>query len=791
MTETITSTLCYHCGIECPDENVNIEDKFFCCNGCKTVYQILDKNNLCQYYNLERMGGNTPQIGQFAFLDNTNVANEVLDFQNVTISKITFYLPSIHCSSCLYLLENLYRINLFIERSQVDFLKKQVSISFRNKEISVRHLAELLTSLGYEPLISQQDVLKQKQPSIERKLLTQLGLAGFCAGNIMLFSFPEYLGLVETDYKYLFGYLNIVLATPVVFYSASGYFESVFISLKKGIVNINFPILLSIVFAYFTGIYQVVFENGAGYFDSLTGLIFFLLIGKWFQQKTYNFLSFERDYKSYFPLAVTRFFLDKEESISINELQKGDKILVRNGELIPADSMLYKGVAQIDYSFVTGETDLEFKKLGDLLYAGGRQMGGSIEMEVLKEVSQSYLTQLWNNDTFQKNQESGIKIFSNLVGKYFTFGVLTLAFSVALYWYFQDSSRVLNSFVSILIIACPCTLSLSYPFALGNGMRLLGKQHFYLKNGEVIEQMANCDTIVFDKTGTLTKSGNSLPIFIGKRQLSILEKQLVASLVSNSTHPFSIKIKHLLSDNELLTINNFKELFGKGIKGEFDEMTIKLGSSSWLNVVEIADLSHSTAHLSINEIYLGYFEIPNSYREGIEETIKRLSSKFETYLLSGDNDAERIRLENVFGVKKNLVFECSPQYKLTFIKNLQAQGKKVIMIGDGLNDAGALKQADVGIAVTENTLNFTPMSDGILKAEQLIHLPKFLNYSNFGMSLIKFSYVFSLIYNCIGLSFAVQGNLSPIVAAILMPLNSITLVGIASLGMIWGGKRML
>ena len=276
------------------------------------------------------MAGNTPQIGAFAYLDNPSIINELLDFQNNTISKITFYIPAVHCSSCLYLLENLYRLNPGIERSQVDFLKKQVSITFHQQGISLRQIAELLTSLGYEPPITQRDIVKQKQYPIEGKLLTRLGVAGFCAGNIMLFSFPEYLGLVKADYKILFGYINIVLATPVVLYSGSGYFDSVFKSLKKGIINIDFPILLSILVAFFTGIYQVVYNHGAGYFDSLTGLIFFLLIGKWFQQKTYNFLSFDRDYKSYFPMAVTRILFGKEESISISDLKKGDNILVIN-----------------------------------------------------------------------------------------------------------------------------------------------------------------------------------------------------------------------------------------------------------------------------------------------------------------------------------------------------------------------------------------------------------------------------------------------------------------------------
>ena len=198
----------------------------------------------------------------------------------------------------------------------------------------------------------------------------------------------------------------------------------------------------------------------------------------------------------------------------------------------------------------------------------------------------------------------------------------------------------------------------------------------------------------------------------------------------------------------------------------------------------------SVAHLTINNEYFGYFLAPNTYREGMENMVKNLSNQFETYLLSGDNNAEEKQLENWFGKYENsqkLYFNCSPHQKLAFIQSLQNKGKKVLMIGDGLNDAGALKQADVGLVITENTLNFTPMSDGILRADKLKDLPKYLNMSQFGMNLIKFSYVFSLMYNCIGLVFAIQGTLSPIIAAILMPINSITLVGIASLGTVWKG----
>lgn len=794
--ETVISApaTCYHCGNECPDETIHIEEKNFCCDGCKTVYQILDQNNLCQYYEIDKTAGVRPQIARLAFLDNAEIINQLIDFQNDEIIKVSFYIPSIHCSSCLYLLENLYKIHPAVRSSKVDFLQKQVVVTFEKKGLSVRELCELLTSLGYEPLISLNDVVKEKQAPSYRKLLTQVAVAGFCSGNIMLFSFPEYLGLQDDTYKHLFGYLNIILALPVVFYSASGYFDSVWKSLKKGIINIDFPILLGILVAFFRGTYEVLFLDGAGYFDSLTGLVFFLLIGKWFQQKTFNFLSFERDYKSYFPLAVTRLVLGKEEAIPVNNLKKGDKIIVRNGELIPADSMLYKGMASIDYSFVTGEAALENKKAGDFLYAGGRQVGESIEMEVLKEVSQSYLTQLWNNDTFQKEQESGIKTFADLVGKYFTISVLTLATLVGTYWYFHDASRVMNAFTAILIIACPCALSLSYPFALGNGLRLLSKKHFYLKNAEVIETMAHCDTIVFDKTGTLTTSEGSLPIFHGLRPLTAFEQMMVGSLVRHSSHPISQKIKELYHEPKALSIENFEEIAGKGIKGTYHGHQLVVGSYQ-LVVPESLPLESSfkasVAHLKIDDNYLGYFSLPNHYREGIESLMQQVQGKYDTYLLSGDNNAEKQNLLAWFGDTTKMRFECSPQDKLNFIKNLQAKGKKVMMVGDGLNDAGALKQANVGIAITDDTLNFTPSSDAILEAPFLNQLPSFLAYTKDALTVIRVSFVVSLVYNFIGLTFAVSGTLSPVIAAILMPISSATMVLIATTGMIWRGKKWL
>ncbi|GAB3986592.1 heavy metal translocating P-type ATPase metal-binding domain-containing protein [Spirosoma daeguense] len=817
---TLTVTTCYHCGNDCPVETLVFDDKHFCCDGCKTVYSILNQHQLCQYYAIEQADairpGNSPGTNpttsgktRLEFLDHPDIVAQLLEFSSDSVAKVTFYIPTIHCSSCLWLLEHLYRINPAIQQSRVDFLKKQVHLTYNPTQITLRQVVELLASIGYEPLISPNDTPSEQPNVANRGFLYRLGVAGFCAGNIMLFSFPEYLGLDDPSFKHLFGILNVVLAIPVAFYSASGYFVSVWKSLKKGVINIDLPILLGILVAFFRGTYEVFALDGAGYFDSLTGLIFFLLCGKWFQQRTHEFLSFERDYKSYFPMAVTVVGRgrgaegnsnatsnpapDAPSILPIEQLRKGDRIRVRNQELIPADGLLYKGQALIDYSFVTGESEPEPREPGSLIYAGGKQVGEAIELEVIRDVTQSYLTQLWNNDVFRKNKPSRITTFADKVGTYFTLSVITLATLAGTYWYLQhDPARAVNVFTAVLIIACPCALSLSYPFALGNGLRLLSKRHLYLKNAEVIEQMAACDAIVFDKTGTLTTAQTNVTESFAQ-PLSLTDYRLIAALVQHSSHPLSRKLANYLGKNSVnVAVTDFAELAGKGIQGIVDGQFVTLGShafvarATYLPDATLAD--ESVVHVRINNQYRGYFGFPNQYRTGLDTVLSDLSHDYKLYLLSGDNDRSQDELRRWFPTDGQMHFNCRPDEKLAFINHLQAQGKRVMMVGDGLNDAGALKQADVGIAITEDTIQFTPSSDAILKASTLSQLSSVLRYTRFSMRLIRFSFIISLIYNFIGLSFALVGNLSPIVAAILMPISSATMLAIATLGMRW--KKM-
>ena len=783
---------CFHCGEECKDSNISINEKVFCCTGCKTVYEILNQSNLCTYYTIEQTPGKSPkdfELKEYDYLDDENIIKQLNNFIDDKISIVAFTIPQMHCSSCIWLLENLYKLNEGISHSEVDFLKKELTVRYNHEKISLKKLVQLLVSIGYEPRIQLDVIEKKSNKASNKKLYYKLGIAAFCFGNIMLFSFPEYLSINVSDifFKRFFGYLNLILALPVFFYSSSEYFISAYKGLKKKIINIDFPVSLGILVLFLRSAVEILTHSGAGYFDSMTGLVFFLLIGKLFQQKTYQSLNFERNYKSYFPLSVSVKRNNEHVSKPVSDLVVGDRIVVRNNEIIPADSILFSGSGNIDYSFVTGESKPVNKVMGELIYAGGRQLGESLELEVIKEVSQSYLTQLWNNNTFKKKEESDFTALSNLISKYFTVVVLLIAAISSAIWLPVNFGIALNVFTAVLIVACPCALALSTPFTLGNTLRIFGKNKFYLKNTASIEELAKVDEIVFDKTGTLTKINSTEISYTGK-ELNDFEQEMIKALVGNSNHPLSRKIYSFLKGKEKFDIDRFDEKTGEGIEGIILGNKIKVGAKAYVSDKELADFSFeqnnnygTRVYLSLNNQVTGYFSFSTEYRKGIKELLKNISAKYSISLLSGDNDSEKDKLTEFFGKEARLFFRHSPQSKLDFVKNIQDSGRKILMVGDGLNDAGALAQSNVGIAVTEDTNNFSPACDAILEASSINRLYDFIKFSRTSINIILISFLISFIYNLVGLSFAVMGLLSPIVAAVLMPVSSISVVVFATL----------
>ena len=769
---------CYHCGEICVTNKIRSEDKIFCCEGCKIVYQILNQYDLCEYYNLNDKPGINQKISvrkdKFAFLDDSVIQSKLISFRNDQQLHITFYLPQMHCSSCLYLLENLHRLDPGIISSKVNFIRKEVDIVLLLPQSSLRKAAELLTSIGYEPYISLND-LKETRPVISKSMIYQMGIAGFCFGNIMLMSFPEYLGIdaSEQGLREIFRWANFVLALPVFLYSAQPFYQSSWKSLKHKFLNIDAPIALAIIITFIRSAWEVLSGTGGGYFDSMSGIVFFMLAGRILQDKTYRQLSFERDYSSYFPIAVSVLKNEKEIPVTLPEIKAGDTMLIHHEELIPADGILTKGKAFIDYSFVTGESLPVLKEVGEIVYAGGKQTEGNIEIFVVKEVAQSYLTKLWNQDEFKKEENKSVS-FVHLLSRYFTYVVFSIALITGIYWYANDMNRMWPAITAIFIIACPCALLLSNSFTNGNILRILGRNHFYLRNATTIEDIAKANHIVFDKTGTLTSNDEHDIKYSGKVLNKEQEKQ-IAALASCSNHPLSKALANQLGNNGKMNVQGFTETTGAGIEGFVNNMLLKIGSAEFVTGQKDKE-DKSSVYVKIENEIMGHYNFSNHYRDFIPGLIKELKKHFRLSLISGDNAAEKDNLKKMIGKKNTLLFYQKPENKLQYIRHLQKQGEKVMMIGDGLNDAGALKQSNIGIAVAEQTNNFTPASDAIIKADKLSQLTRFIELCRANKKIVMASFILSIVYNIIGLFFAVQGNLSPLIAAILMPSSSISIV---------------
>ncbi len=780
---------CYHCGTDC-DESIKVEEKFFCCDGCKMVFQLLDENGMCQYYDLSEMPGMSAK-GVFAsekynYLDSIAIQDQLIQFKLDDQAHVVFYLPQIHCVSCVWLLENLHKINPGVIHSQTHFEKKEIKIVYNPTKISLKELVQLLAFVGYEPMIhlGGNDWLKKKK--VNKQQLFKIGVAGFCFSNIMMLSFPDYLSTSVGDLgnlRHFFVYLNLLLSLPVLFFSASGFFVSAYTGLRQKWLNIDAPIALAILVTFGRSVYEILTHTGGGYLDSMSGIVFFMLVGRWFQDKSYDSFSFDRDYTSFFPLGVTVLQDEKEINKPLSAIEKGETLLIRTDEIVAADAVLLTDGALIDYSFVTGENaPIEVAK-GATVFAGGIQKGRAIQVQVVKPVGQSYITELWNSPLLNADKNID-KSFVHPWSQYFTYILFSIAFFSGLYWWVVNSNNILPAVTSVLIVACPCSLLLTVTFTYGNVLRHLGKFKMYCKNSSVLEAIEKIDTIVFDKTGTLTNHEDTHLEYEGAK-LTTNQATAIYSVTRESLHPLSQLITSYFNKQGLVhhKVDSIENYIGKGTFAVCDGSTILIGSASLL-IANGVDVPNATAgvFIAIDKQYIGVFKINHVYRQGVSEMVNRLKLKgFQIHLLSGDHPTEKNNLVGILGSDTPMLFEQNPNDKLNYIQALQSKGQKVMMVGDGLNDAGALKKCDVGIAVTDQTHLFTPASDAILEGNGIRNLDQLLDYAKKGKTIIIIIFVLSIIYNLVGMYFATRAQLSPMVAAILMPISSISIVSLSAL----------
>lgn len=784
---------CFHCGEKSDDTPIVFDQKEFCCIGCKNVYTILKENHMSDFYVLNEGAGKSQKNAsnvEFLFLDEPEIEHKIIQYKDDQISKVELFIPQIHCSSCIWLLENANTLFPAIQYSSVHFTQKTVEIQFKHSELSLKDLATRLSQIGYEPVFNF-DTLKEKKKKADRSHWYRIGVAGFCFGNIMLLTLPEYFDTEMShtpEFQTFFRIANLLFSLPVLFYSSTIYFKSAWNAIKSYTLNIDIPIALGLVVLYGRSLVEIGFDLGPGYLDSFCALVFLMSIGRAFQQITYEGISFDKDFGSYFPISIQKWTGETWKYVPVNDIHVGDKIKVKNKEIIPADCRLIDLETKIEASFVTGESREIKVEEGQLVYAGCKVSGKSAEFIVEKEMAEGHLTKLWNHKAFQKN---GAKIqnITDRLSYYFTPIIIAIGIAALLYHGFigLDWGKGMNALTAVLIIACPCALGLAAPFGFGTFIRLVSKRGIFIKNAEAVEQMTHIKHVVFDKTGTLTVAETSIATWKGE-DLSSEDLIALKTLTEHSSHPLSVAIFEQTKASINPNIFDYEEIAGKGLEAKIGDDIYKLGSATFVETTQEKSLE-SRSYFSKNGKVLGHFSFKNKYRDGVKEMIEGFSHSMKFSILSGDNDSEKQALSQLFGNTTPMMFNCSPEEKLQYIENLEKNGERIAMLGDGLNDAGALKVAHLGIGVSDNNNQFSPASDAILTAEKLKDLPKFFKASKRTLFAIKWGFVVSLLYNVVGVSVAVIGNLSPVFATIFMPISSITVVvGVSSL-VAWGVKR--
>jgi Cu+-exporting ATPase len=784
--------VCRHCGETCVGEVVHGADGPFCCSGCAAVFAVIKEHDLDSFYACELPPGVTqksasPQATErFAALDDPTIAARLLDYADGNRARVTLTIPGIHCGACVWLLEQLWRLDAGVASSEVDLGRRSIRVEFDPAVTSLRGIAELLARVGYEPSLVNETAPQDR--SATRRLYQQLGVAGFAFGNIMLFSIPRYANgaAIDGGLQRVFDVLNVTFAIPVLLFSAADYFRSAWQSLRTRTMTLDVPVALGLLVLFGRSIVDIAIGGGEGFLDSFSGLVFFLLIGRLLQQKVFEQISFERTFRSFLPLSVR---VERQGTIALEPIERlcvGDSLIVRHHEVLPADAELLDESGAVDYAFITGEQAPVVVRRGDTIRAGGRAAAGAMRLRVIADVSHTRLASLWDNPVFARQRTSWLENLGATFGAWFTLAALLLAAMGALAWW-PDVRASLSVATAVLIVACPCALTLAAPITLGTAMAELGQRGLYLKRPSVALDLSRIDTVVFDKTGTLTATDRAEAVEAdGLSPQSWLRAQRLAAV---SSHPAS----RVLADLRFpycgptvvpLPPISVREVAGHGVRGIVDGHVVAIGTPAF-----VAAETGSSRVPADDRIHVavgterGSYRMRAPLRPGVEDAIRDLGDDYGLWLLSGDHGGDASRWASLFHLCT--LFRQSPEQKLEAVKRAERLGQHVLMIGDGLNDAGAFAAASAGIAVSDDTMCLAPACDAVIAGHRLPLLPAFLRYARSARHVVVLSFVVSVLYNAVGLTLALSGALTPLAAAILMPVSSLTVIGISAGAMRW------
>lgn len=806
---TTESVRCAHCSLPVPPGLFEEEAEHqFCCAGCRIVYETLQSHGLQRYYDLveaDEDGDARPATTSgrgFREFDHEDFAERYVETVEGE-SRITFYLEGVHCAACVWLVEKLPSILSGLKESRLDLGRSLVQLRWNPELVQLSQIAVALDRLGYppHPVVEGEEQLRRRAES--RTALMRIAVAGALAGNVMAIAFALYGGFLsgmDDLYRNFFRWTALVLTFGSLAWPGRVFFRGAYASLRTRTPNMDLPIALGIGAGFLGGSWNTITGEGEVYFESVAILVFFLLCGRFVQQKQQR-----RAYESLelmhalTPGAAIRILEDGQEEVPILSLAAGDVIQVLGGETVPADGILRTGPTSFDLKVLSGETKAQEMQVGDPVYAGSINLGAKVEMEVSASGEESRVGRLLQLVEDYAKRPGGLVRMADRISGTFTVVVLILAFLTFFGWRAAASPDALEHAIALLIVACPCALGLATPLAVVAAVGRAARNGILVKGGDALERLSKPGILLLDKTGTISQGSVSVVEWQGSEDWAAT----IAALESHASHPFALALQQLTPEDAWPQLTEVEVLPGKGVHGKRDGILHRVGSPTWLRSLGIEVPETALEALTAKglspvvawreasadgpEPQLELLGIGDPLQPDAHAVIQDLQQQgWDLRILSGDHPRVVAAVAQELGLADDAhAGEMSPEAKLAQVEAiLQEESKQehprpVVMVGDGWNDAAALAAADVGIAVHGSAEASLAAADAFLANPGMSGIAQLLHGAERTVQVIRRNLAVSLSYNALGVGLAITGLLNPLVAAVLMPLSSLTVVSIA------------
>jgi Cu+-exporting ATPase len=765
-------------------DEIDGKELLFCCKGCQGVYHLLHQEGLDSFYDkihnnqLSQPVDAKDDVSRF---DLDSFEKSYIKTRDDGMSEIHLIIEGIHCSACVWLNEKVLYEKDGIYEASINYTNNKAKIIWDRDKLKLSDIINIIRAIGYNAYPYDTALEEKFSAKSKRDYFVKMIIAIFATMNIMMLAIAKYAGFfsgIDDDVKNIIHIGEIFLTTPVLFYSGSIFFKGAYYGLKNRFINMDLLVSTGAILVYIYSIYAMITLSGETYFDSVTMIITFVMVGKYLEELSKKRAVDTLDrIKSKLPTQVMVLRDGKLVSIDVDEVKVGDTIEVRSGDKCVIDGEIISGEGNFDESSLTGESKPIYKKDGDKVISGTINLDGLIRYKAIKSYKDSTILTILNLIENSLSKKPQIEQMANELSKYFSVAILTISIATFLGWYFYVSSGFENSFIiaiSVIVIACPCALALATPVATLVGLGEASKRGVLFKEAKFIETMAKADVVVFDKTGTLTKGTPTV------KEVTIIDKNYINelyTLVNSSNHPVSQGVKLYLQNSysslKELELKEFKVIEAKGIKASIDGKKLLGGSGRLFDIKD----SHTTFIFSVDGVIVAKFTLDDEVKDGAKELIEYLNSQnIPQVMLTGDNEEVASNIAKEIGINK-YYSHMTPITKAEYIDRLKRDNKRVVMVGDGINDALSLSKSDIAISMGSGADVSIDVSDIILLNNSLKSLIFSFKISIKTFRFIKQNLTISLIYNLITIPLAVLGYVIPLIAALSMSVSSLLVVG--------------